>query len=39
MEDKKVKQDLSGGWYQLEGGGYKERVQEGECSGNFMYLL
>jgi hypothetical protein len=26
-----------GGWYQWEGRGYKERVQEGECSGNIMY--
>jgi chitinase len=26
MEDRKVKQVLSGGWHQWEGGGYKERV-------------
>jgi hypothetical protein len=26
MNDRKVKQVLSGGWYQWEGGGYKERV-------------
>jgi hypothetical protein len=25
-ENRKVKQVLSGGWYQCEGGGYKERV-------------
>jgi hypothetical protein len=24
-------------WYQWEGGGYKERVEEGECDGNIMY--
>jgi hypothetical protein len=24
-------------WYQLERGGYKERVKEGEYSGNIMY--
>jgi hypothetical protein len=37
MENRKVKQVLSGGWYQWEGGGYKERVQEGEYGGNSMY--
>jgi chitinase len=26
MENKKVKQVLSGGWHQWEGGGLKERV-------------
>jgi hypothetical protein len=26
MEDRKVKQVLSGGWYRWEEGGYKERV-------------
>jgi hypothetical protein len=26
MENRKVKQVLSGGWYQWEGRGYKERV-------------
>jgi hypothetical protein len=25
------------GWYQFKRGGYKERVQEGECSRNIMY--
>jgi hypothetical protein len=29
VEDWKVKLVLSGGWYQWEGGGYKERVNEG----------
>jgi hypothetical protein len=28
MEVNKVKQVLSGGWYQWERGGYKERVKE-----------
>jgi hypothetical protein len=37
MENRKVKQVLSGVWYQWKGGGYKERVWEDEgCSGN-MY--
>jgi hypothetical protein len=35
-ENRKVKQVLSGGWYQWEGGGYKERVKEAECSRNIM---
>jgi hypothetical protein len=26
MENRKVKQVLSGGWYQWEGGKYKERI-------------
>jgi hypothetical protein len=30
MKDKKVKRVLSGDGYQWEGGGYKERVKEGE---------
>jgi hypothetical protein len=33
MKDRKVKLVLSGGWYQWERGGYKERVQEGEYGG------
>jgi hypothetical protein len=33
MEDRKVKQVLSGGWYQREGQGYKE----GERGGDIMY--
>jgi hypothetical protein len=33
-EDRKVKQLLSRGWYQWEGGGDKERVQEGEYGRN-----
>jgi hypothetical protein len=28
MVDRKVKQFLSGGWYQSEEGGYKERVKK-----------
>jgi hypothetical protein len=36
-EVKKVKQVQSGGWYQWEGGEYKERVKEGECGRNIMY--
>jgi hypothetical protein len=32
-----VKQVLTGGWYQWEGGGYKERVKEAKCSGNIMH--
>jgi hypothetical protein len=41
MENRKVKQVLSWGWYQYvcgKGGGYKERVKEAECSRNIMYL-
>jgi hypothetical protein len=37
MKDKKIKHVLSGDWYQWEGGGYKERVKEGEYNGNIMY--
>jgi hypothetical protein len=38
MENRKVKQVLSGGWYQWEGGGHKERVKEGGCGENIVYL-
>jgi hypothetical protein len=34
---RKVKQVLSRGWYQWEGGEYKERVKKSECSRNIMY--
>jgi hypothetical protein len=37
MENRMVKQFLSRSWYQWKGGGYKERVKEVECGGNFMY--
>jgi hypothetical protein len=37
MKDSKVKQVLSGCWYQWERGRYKEGVEEGEYGGNFMY--
>jgi hypothetical protein len=37
MEDRKVKQVLSCGQYQWEGGGYKERVKEGEYVENIIY--
>jgi hypothetical protein len=37
MENRKVKQFLSRGWYPWEGGDYKERVQEGECGRKTMY--
>jgi hypothetical protein len=37
MKDRKVKQVLSGGWYQWEEGGYKERRKEDKCGGNVMY--
>jgi hypothetical protein len=37
MKDRKVKQVSSGGWYQWEGKGYKERVKEGGYSGNILY--
>jgi hypothetical protein len=33
MENKKVKQVLSGGWYQWDREEYKERVWEGEYGG------
>jgi hypothetical protein len=36
MENIRVKQVLSGGWYQWEGRGYKERAEEVECSGNIL---
>jgi hypothetical protein len=34
MENRKVKQVLSGHWYQWKEGGYKERVWEGDYGGN-----
>jgi hypothetical protein len=34
---RKVKQVLSGGWYQWEGGGYKERMKEGGYGGYIIY--
>jgi hypothetical protein len=37
MKDRKVKQILSEGWYQLEQGGHKERVKEGKYGGNIIY--
>jgi hypothetical protein len=37
MENRKVKQALSGSWYQWEEGQCKERKKEAECSGNIMY--
>jgi hypothetical protein len=37
MEDKKIKQILSGGWYQWEGGEYKERMKEDGYRENIMY--
>jgi hypothetical protein len=37
MNYKKIKKILSGGWYQWEEGGYKERVKKGEYSGNTTY--
>jgi hypothetical protein len=36
MRDRKVKQVLSGGWYQWEKEGYEERVYEGEYGRNIM---
>jgi hypothetical protein len=37
MEDRKVKQVLSGGWYQWQRGGHKERGKESEYHGTLMY--
>jgi biotin-(acetyl-CoA carboxylase) ligase len=37
MENWKVKQVLSESWHQWEGRGYKERMWEGDYSGNIMY--
>jgi hypothetical protein len=36
-EDRKVKRDLSGGWYQWEGEGYKETVVV-EHGGNYVLV-
>jgi hypothetical protein len=36
MEDREVKEVLSGGWYQWEGAD-KGKGAGGECSGNVMY--
>jgi hypothetical protein len=36
MQDRKVKQVLSGGGYQWRGGN-KERVKEGEYGGSILY--
>jgi hypothetical protein len=38
VKDGKVKQVLSRGWYQWEGGGHKERAKEGKYGGSIMYL-
>jgi hypothetical protein len=35
--DRNIKQVLFGDWYQWKRGGDKERVQEGEYGGDFMY--
>jgi hypothetical protein len=37
MENRKVKQVLSGGLVPVGGGGHKERVSEGEYTGNIMH--
>jgi hypothetical protein len=37
MKNRKLKQFLSGSWYQWDGEGGKERVKETECSGNIIY--
>jgi hypothetical protein len=37
MKDRKVKQVLSGGWYQQDRGKHKGRVKEGEYGGCIMY--
>jgi hypothetical protein len=37
LENRKVKQVLSGGLVPVEGGGYKERVLEGKYGANVMY--
>jgi hypothetical protein len=37
MENRKVKQVLSGGWYLWEGRGSKERVKKAECRENTMH--
>jgi hypothetical protein len=37
VEERKVKQVLSGGQYQLEGGGFKERMEESEYGRTIMY--
>jgi hypothetical protein len=39
MKDRKVKQVLSGCWFQWEGRGYKKRVKEGKYGGNIVYSL
>jgi hypothetical protein len=36
LVNRNIKQVLSGGWYQWEGRGRKERVKEGECGGNIV---
>jgi hypothetical protein len=38
MKGRRVKQVFSGGGYQEEWGGHKERVNEGEYSGCILYL-
>jgi hypothetical protein len=37
MKDRKIKQVLSVGWYQQDGGGYRERVKEDEYGGYRLY--
>jgi hypothetical protein len=37
LEDRKVKQVLSGGVVPVGGGGHKERMEEGDCGEKSMY--
>jgi hypothetical protein len=37
MKGRKVKQVLSGGWYQWVAGGHKERVKEDKYGRSIMY--
>jgi hypothetical protein len=37
MKNRKVKQVLSGGWYQWEWEGYKEKEKEAKCNRNITY--
>jgi hypothetical protein len=37
MKDRKVKQILSGDWYQREEEGYKERIKKDEYGGKISY--
>jgi hypothetical protein len=37
LQNTSAEQVLSGGWYQWDGRGYKEKMKEGEYGANIVY--